>query len=73
MRIKRYLENLIELCAGDNAFAAEALEVAVIMGWVKLGYADLEADAVNVMGQYDEIIVSYREWRRQNPEVRVAA
>jgi len=73
MLIKRHLENVVELCAGDNEFAAEAIEVALIMGWVILGYENLQRDALIVMCRYDDIIEAYREWRGQNPEVSLAA
>jgi hypothetical protein len=72
MKIKRYLENLIEHCS-ENDFAAEAIEVAIVMGWVKPGYDNMQLDIMRIMTAYDDIIDSYREWRRQNPEVRIAA
>lgn len=55
-----YLNDLLCACAPENGFAQEAIEYAIVSGWVTLsGTYQLEVDIRIVMTQYDAIIAGY--------------
>ena len=57
---KHYLNDLVCACVPDNGFAQEAIEHAIVSGWVTLsGAYDLETDTIIVMNHYDQIISRY--------------
>ena len=59
-RIKNYLNDLVCACVPDNRFAQDAIEYAVVNGWVTLsGTHNLTTDTVIVMQHYDQIIEGY--------------
>jgi Flp pilus assembly pilin Flp len=66
--MKDYLLRLLEQCAPDNGFAQDAIEYAVVMGWVTLT-ENLIADVQTVMGQYDTLLTRYRSALNQNVTV----
>ncbi len=61
--MKNYLADLINECAGDNAFAAEAIEHALFTGFVTAASLKLEDDVREIMSNYDAIIENYRSAR----------
>ena len=63
--MKDYLLKLLEQCAPENGFAQDAIEYAVVMGWITLK-EDLIADVQTVMEQYDTILTSYRSALNRN-------
>lgn len=59
---KNYLNDLICACASENGFAQEAIEYAVVSGWVTLsGNFQHEVDIPIVMAQYDTILDGYHK------------
>jgi len=57
---KNYLNDLVCACAPDNGFAQEAIEYAIVSGWVSLsGTYQSEVDIRIVMSQYDAILEGY--------------
>jgi len=64
--MKHYLNSLLCLCAPENGFAQDAIEWAIVGGYVRLEY-DLDDDMGAIMGQYDEIIADYRAARAVSP------
>lgn len=56
MQQANYLNTLVCACAADNGMAQDAIEHAVIVGWITPTYDNLDADMRLVMTHYDEII-----------------
>ena len=63
--MKHYLNNLICACAPESSTDQDALEHAVMMGWIGLAY-DLDTDRMTLLGQMDEIRRGYAEVVRKN-------
>jgi hypothetical protein len=57
--MKDYLILLLCTCAPANGFAQDAIEHAVLSGFVSPCGEDLDADVQLVMGQYDQIVVRF--------------
>jgi len=68
--MKNYLADLVNECAGDNMFAAEAIEHALFTGFVSACLLKFEDDVRKIMSNYDAIIENYRASR--NLKVKVA-
>lgn len=58
--MKDYFNQLVNACAGDNEFAAKALEHALLTGFVDASSLKLDDDVRAVMTHYDAIIENYR-------------
>jgi hypothetical protein len=75
--IKHYLLHLLTLCS-DEQFGQDAVEWAIVSGWVKLSYK-LDDDLRLIMGQpgqpetgqYDAICEGYRRVCQQNEEALI--
>jgi hypothetical protein len=74
---KNYLLKIQENCC-DQRFGQEAVEWAILSGWIKLT-GDVQTDLVTIMGQpgkpetgkYDEIIVAYQRQCREHGDALV--
>ena len=60
--VKQYLLRLLETSAPENGFAQDAIEFAILSGWVN-PTGDLDTDVKVIMSQYDEIVIAYRKAR----------
>lgn len=68
--MKNYLAELVEECAGDNAFAAEAIEHALFTGFVAANSLKKDDDVFEIMSNYDAIIENYRAARNLKAAVK---
>jgi hypothetical protein len=57
--MKNYLLKLLEKCS-DEAFGQDAVEWAIVSGWVKLTY-HLNDDVQTIRSQYDQLAAAYRQ------------
>lgn len=60
MQQANYVNDIVCRCAPENRFAQDAIEWAVVSGFVELFYNDMNRDERQVMERYDAIIVAYR-------------
>lgn len=57
--MKNYLLTVLEKCS-DESFGQEAIEWAILSGWVKLTYR-LDDDVQTIRSQYDKLTAAYRQ------------
>ena len=70
--LKNYLLRLIGECGGDNAFAQDAIEHAILTNQVKLT-GHFETDQQTILSRYDSIIETYHQTMRRNQQVLMAS
>lgn len=70
--MKRYLESLVCDCGGDNKEHQDAIEWAIMSGWLKLTYKR-EEDVALIEATLNETLVAYRQTVRSNEAVLMQA